>query len=241
MKAITLWQPWASLVTLGVKPIETRSWAPPASAIGQPLAIHAAAANVRTEPVGDWLAYRNAAGEWEMQHHARGCIGAPDDVPLPLGAVVATCTLTDVVPIGETCDDGDPFPRVFVAPKRPPHLLSFVPYPELVFFPDPMEEGEDITDQRPYGDFTPGRYAWLFDDIKPTTERCPGCWGTGDEELFEIFCYLCGAGFDDPVRNCLDCGCSMIKTGRCPTCDGSGTCEPVPAKGHQRLWEWSAA
>ena len=29
MKAISLWQPWASLVAEGVKTIETRSWAPP--------------------------------------------------------------------------------------------------------------------------------------------------------------------------------------------------------------------
>jgi hypothetical protein len=28
MKAISLWQPWASLIALGFKKIETRSWAP---------------------------------------------------------------------------------------------------------------------------------------------------------------------------------------------------------------------
>ncbi len=39
MKAITLWEPWASLIALGAKRIETRSW--PTSYRG-PLAIHAA-------------------------------------------------------------------------------------------------------------------------------------------------------------------------------------------------------
>ena len=42
MNAITLHQPWASLVALGRKTIETRSWRPPWDAIGEPLAIHAA-------------------------------------------------------------------------------------------------------------------------------------------------------------------------------------------------------
>lgn len=39
MKAITLWQPWASLVAIGIKTIETRSWGVPHRG---PLAIHAA-------------------------------------------------------------------------------------------------------------------------------------------------------------------------------------------------------
>lgn len=42
MKAISLHQPWASLVADGIKTIETRSWRAHASAIGQRIAIHAA-------------------------------------------------------------------------------------------------------------------------------------------------------------------------------------------------------
>jgi hypothetical protein len=41
IQAITLWQPWASLIARGLKRYETRSWAPPASLIGKRLAIHA--------------------------------------------------------------------------------------------------------------------------------------------------------------------------------------------------------
>ena len=40
MKALTLWQPWASLVTLGAKRIETRSWS--TKCRGE-IAIHSAA------------------------------------------------------------------------------------------------------------------------------------------------------------------------------------------------------
>src|SRR5579885_2158306 len=41
MKALSLWQPWASLMADGRKKIETRHWRPPAWLLGQPLAIHA--------------------------------------------------------------------------------------------------------------------------------------------------------------------------------------------------------
>lgn len=41
MKALSLWQPWASLIADGRKRIETRSWRPPEWLVGQWVAIHA--------------------------------------------------------------------------------------------------------------------------------------------------------------------------------------------------------
>lgn len=41
MKALTIWQPWASLLVSGQKKYETRSWA---TAYRGPIAIHAAMA-----------------------------------------------------------------------------------------------------------------------------------------------------------------------------------------------------
>ena len=41
MKALTLHQPWATLIADGVKAIETRSWRPPEALIGHRIAIHA--------------------------------------------------------------------------------------------------------------------------------------------------------------------------------------------------------
>jgi hypothetical protein len=35
MKAITVWQPWASLIAIGAKPYEFRGWQPPRAIIGQ--------------------------------------------------------------------------------------------------------------------------------------------------------------------------------------------------------------
>ena len=42
MKAITIWEPWASLIAAGIKQRETRGWSPPARYCGQRIAIHAA-------------------------------------------------------------------------------------------------------------------------------------------------------------------------------------------------------
>jgi activating signal cointegrator 1 len=42
MKALTLTEPWATLMALREKHIETRSWKLPSSIIGQEVAIHAA-------------------------------------------------------------------------------------------------------------------------------------------------------------------------------------------------------
>lgn len=41
MKALTIWQPWASLIVIGAKPYEFRGWKPPARLVGQRIAIHA--------------------------------------------------------------------------------------------------------------------------------------------------------------------------------------------------------
>lgn len=51
MKALTIWQPWATLIMIGAKPYEFRSWKPPRSLIGERLAIHAGARPVRASEV----------------------------------------------------------------------------------------------------------------------------------------------------------------------------------------------
>ena len=55
MKAITLWQPWASLVLVGAKPYEFRGWKPPRSLIGKRIAIHAGARKARFAEMVDLM------------------------------------------------------------------------------------------------------------------------------------------------------------------------------------------
>lgn len=78
MHAITLHQPWASLIAAGIKDKETRSWAPPKALIGQRIAIHAALRRPSKllYPVKDGSAY-----------------GFLDVQDMPRGAVVATARL----------------------------------------------------------------------------------------------------------------------------------------------------
>lgn len=53
MKALTIWQPWASLIAHGAKPFEFRGWRAPRRIVGQRIAIHAGA----RKPTKDDLAY----------------------------------------------------------------------------------------------------------------------------------------------------------------------------------------
>lgn len=229
-RAITLHQPWATLVALGVKSIETRSWPAPAGAIGERLLIHAAAKVPPVSVVGDhslvhppWRVIFDMTGErqcfladpfTEEQQVARGM--QPDGdllgFPMPLGAIVASCTLAACVPM--------------VAPRalnddRTAHL-SVTPQSLVLYEPTPNTAANwthrSMQDQMPYGDFAPGRWAWLLEDVKPTTERCPACWGAGGD-------------YEEIDGEEWDWACDV--------CEGALVCPPVPAKGAQRIWWWT--
>jgi hypothetical protein len=51
MKALTIWQPWASLILVGAKPYEFRGWPPPAWLVGKRIAIHAGSRPARPKEV----------------------------------------------------------------------------------------------------------------------------------------------------------------------------------------------
>jgi hypothetical protein len=51
MKALTIWQPWATLIAIGAKPYEFRRWRPYRSLIGTRIAIHASARAIRMSEV----------------------------------------------------------------------------------------------------------------------------------------------------------------------------------------------
>lgn len=92
MKALTLTQPWATLVARGEKKIETRSWG---THYRGPLAIHAAKALPKSWREFTHEAFRDALEEVCGVNE----FGAPVLTNLPTGAVIAVVTLTDVVPM----------------------------------------------------------------------------------------------------------------------------------------------
>ena len=91
MKAITLWQPWASAIALQQKRFETRSW--PTKYRG-PLAIHAATRQNKADEaffVGMLLKLHEA--DYERWNEHCDCMYSC----LPYGEIVAVCDLIDCV------------------------------------------------------------------------------------------------------------------------------------------------
>lgn len=85
MKAISLWQPWASLIALGIKRIETRGWP---TAYRGPLLIHAA----KRCDIDRYHALVERFPEIREGIYDR-FPGAAE--ALPLGALVAVTTVVD--------------------------------------------------------------------------------------------------------------------------------------------------
>jgi hypothetical protein len=193
VKVLTLHQPWASLIAVGVKTIETRSWS---TQYRGPLAIHAGAKFVFGE-VGEFRAETWFSDLQHVEHCycddgevdyscQRGATRTPcltklgeRPIMLPLGAIVATCALVDVVPIRER---QWPEPEGLVRPYITVHpdgsrLLKWQRHLSKV--------GVNITDQLPYGDYSPGRYAWLLADVVPVDPPVPFKGGQGLTKTWE--------------------------------------------------------
>lgn len=86
MRAISLWQPWASLIFTGDKKHETRSFRPPERLIGRRIAIHAAKRFVQPVALGLELLCEQEFGSLQRWRE------------LPRGALLGTVLLTDAYP-----------------------------------------------------------------------------------------------------------------------------------------------
>jgi hypothetical protein len=97
MKALSLWQPWASAMAIGLKKIETRSWSTPYRGL---VAIHAAKKESR-----DLVEFFNAkmlVGRHSQPFHNHRIYSFS---MLPLGAVVAIGNLVDCAPVEKLVTD----------------------------------------------------------------------------------------------------------------------------------------
>jgi hypothetical protein len=161
VKFLTIRQPWASLIAVGAKTIETR---PFSTKYRGPLAIHAGLAKPEhLSWVGQWSMHTKYLDPGEAAQMRRmvgvGQMGGGagiESVTMPLGAVVAVCDLVDVVPILSVVDSEDhPGPWLTVSDRG------------LCLWRGGEHVAERMTAQLPFGDFTPGRYAWLLDNVRP--------------------------------------------------------------------------
>ena len=102
MKALTLTQPWASLVAIGAKKIETRSWK---TNYRGPIAIHAAAS---FSSVGGVYAAESIWWVNGIHDVVRRACGYESVRDCPRGVVLATADLIDVDTtweVGQEIDD----------------------------------------------------------------------------------------------------------------------------------------
>jgi hypothetical protein len=190
MRVLTIRQPWASLVAGGLKTIETRATS---TNVRGRIAIHAGAHRpvhwIRDGHQAKVLTFRRGDGSWDALSY-RPLEGATYDgvesgywFDLPLGAIVATADLHDCIPI---LDLDDP-------PGRQPHIgigrhtgRLGLWRPTIGHYGGGAVSGtfddwehEDIDHERPYGDFTPRRFAWMLRDITLLDEPVPFKGGQG--------------------------------------------------------------
>lgn len=143
MKVITLTQPWATLVAIGAKKIETRSWSTPYRG---PLAIHAAKGFPTSARDLMWTEpFFSALGEWGRTHNF--------SLGLPLGKIIAVCELKEVLPI-VAFQDGVRFQRETDYWKA--SYLNLPEEPELSF-----------------GNYAAGRFAWILENVHVLKEPIP--------------------------------------------------------------------
>jgi hypothetical protein len=97
MKAITLWQPWASLIVEGLKPYEFRGWPAPRSLVGQRIAIHAGARAISRAETAELILRLRTDEAWTtcLRPGALAFLERVHAQPamLSLSAVVATAVL----------------------------------------------------------------------------------------------------------------------------------------------------
>lgn len=168
MNCITLTEPWATLVAIGAKHIETRSWPAPASAIGQPLAIHAAKGLTGDDL--DWVISENRAFAALLRARVQiwdRRLGAPlvrNAFPATRGRVIATCRLAACI-----------------------RMESSVWLYRSLRLPDGGWRSLSA-DELAFGHYAPGRWAWVLTDVVALPEPVPargalGIWQWTAEEV----------------------------------------------------------
>ena len=191
VKALTVRQPWATLLCDPTLPkwIETRSRR---TNIRGRIGIIAG----KRRPPYMRIADRYTVEKfYDAVNHVEACYCDPEEVGpacgrrsqsrpvlvapgprvianLPLGYLIGTVDLYDCVPILDAEDPDDPcgeMASAFIASQG-----SVTPPDSAWFYDDGSDDiGVGVSDQIPYGDFTPGGWAWLTRDAVLLDEPIP--------------------------------------------------------------------
>lgn len=102
MKAISIWQPHASLIVHGIKPYETRSWPAWKSLVGQRICIHAGKALNDLQDLNDYLVNRDSGictdEFYDAYVTALKQAGFKHLHKMPRGAILGTAILAESIP-----------------------------------------------------------------------------------------------------------------------------------------------
>jgi len=155
MKAITIYQPRASLVAIGAKQYETRSWQ---TEYRGPIAIHAGLKLINSFP------YEFIERAYEALK--RRLMGFTHFHELPRGAIIATAELM-------ACH------RIVEEPNQHPHYKAKIGIK--------VYDIVASADERLFGDWQSGRYAWKLDNVQMLSEPVPargkqGLWEWDEKE-----------------------------------------------------------
>jgi hypothetical protein len=156
MKALSLWQPWASAIAIGSKRIETRSW--PTNYRG-PLLIHAAKHLVKSE-------FLQFSCDWNWlgaMAPIRPVMDHPEllDKMIPFGVIVAVAQLVSCRPTG----------LITLEEIRRPRT------------PDGQKPGLYDWTEEQMGNFSHNRFAWFLEGVRALPQAIPY---TGHQGLFEV-------------------------------------------------------
>lgn len=145
MKAITVLEPWASLIAYGAKTIETRSWKTNYRGI---LAIHASSSNRAIKnpmQYGALPAYIRL--QYEVYNHQKSKYLSYD---FNLGSIIAIVKLVDCQKIVQIIDE---------------KIGKYIVHNNKIL----LENGAEINngyDEYLLGDYTIGNYAWMLRDVR---------------------------------------------------------------------------
>ena len=135
MKALTIWQPWATLIAIGAKQYETRGYS---TSYRGPIAIHAGAKWNRELIGGQMQAVHILRAKWGVDDPR---VLAFEEKP-PLGAIIAVAYLDGC----RICTRS----RILAGSEMNTDRLS--------------------KQERAFGNFTGGRYAWRLENIGRLSE-----------------------------------------------------------------------
>lgn len=206
-----------------VKRFETRSWPCPPKLIGSRILIHSTQRKPADAVIGDYRVepwYDNVQHRDDCECEYEGGIcescarGATSHMTLTLKEQLVSHLPLGVIVGSAVIEACYPIVDRWSAPSLDDVQRFVTAEPNVLMTVDRRRTPvwQTISDQLPYGDYSTSgkqRYAWLLTDAAPTTERCPWC----DRGVSPNF--------------------------SCPVCDGAGRCDPIPARGAQRIWNWN--